>query len=996
MTSLQSLPSEANNSSIEKKGLGRKNKESELKCLQQKIENLGHLGHPLIIEFLLLPSNYLLSKAPHPVAVKRMPAFLVEQWMVQLLPRRLVHDCLEDLSALKNEISAYCSSSVMNQLLLDPHSSEKSVRVDDVRCACRMTNLRGANFFSSCWFSVNADELSSEDEIKEASMASDYGALVRHSPPISIQNRSQTTMRTSMIKRNYVCNHSPYFHQRDIAGIFSTHKFTRISVGRSDVLDTAVTSILKLPSTLPPVVGSDNFLDEGTMSLPSKRSSETQEAVTSRLIPQVFPQSADAFSTNIPKSRSRKTATSTFSRMEQPKSSQVPAPPPPHYHHNPFLKQDTLSSQDPEPHHIIPKSPMVIMSEWNLSRLANTNHRKSYEGAASTALFKTSPLESPPHKQQRVTQLQLPTQESPDVGDGNRRVDECIAEFNTLNVKPCQYRCPLHHSSAKTSRTQRFVCTDESSPALPPSPSNLSNNVQDGSHLTSPRSPLGSRKLGAMHESSSSASLSRSFNLRTGLPLQSSPVPVKRNNSTSFDFDDSLVSYRPSVSLQTFTPQPKHVTAWASTDAAPDQLSPVSVPSLSTAAAAGAQVSAPSAAVSIIATTQSNLSVGPQYGKAQKRPNTLSLKGSTNERRTSKRSATTASDTNKFSCSAPAPSTYLCLSGAFHTPTSNEVLPSGGAVTTPQPITSQHLLINFEESMLNGRIPPSGVVDGFQLEIGASGSFYPAHLKLPVVAYFFHLSEDNAPSPYLGFVDLSNLPNKRGYHVPKKGSIQLALFNPSSSLLKVFVIQYDLEDMPANCQTFLRQRTVYVPVEKCLDDFPNDSGGNADSGSSCSISEKNAKTTSRRLQNLPVDPKAGLLFVSGSGTHESDGGSGPWSLSPPSTPPSSLSRSHLSSSNHQRGAPSVTFRLRTGMGGISTSEQREHQPQRDGGDLLPAYLRYLVHLRFHSTKSGNLYLHTDIRLIFARDKFEFDPRLATYEMRSFVDAPANPRYSPKK
>lgn len=52
--------------------------------------------------------------------------------------------------------------------------------------------------------------------------------------------------------------------------------------------------------------------------------------------------------------------------------------------------------------------------------------------------------------------------------------------------------------------------------------------------------------------------------------------------------------------------------------------------------------------------------------------------------------------------------------------------------------------------------------------------------------------------------------------------------------------------------------------------------------------------------------------------------------------------------------------------------------------------------RFHTTRSGKLYLHTDLRLIFSRDKFEFDPRIATYELRSFVDAPSNPRYSPKK
>ena len=34
-------------------------------------------------------------------------------------------------------------------------------------------------------------------------------------------------------------------------------------------------------------------------------------------------------------------------------------------------------------------------------------------------------------------------------------------------------------------------------------------------------------------------------------------------------------------------------------------------------------------------------------------------------------------------------------------------------------------------------------------ELGASGSFCPAHVTLPVKAYFFSLSDDNAPSPYL-------------------------------------------------------------------------------------------------------------------------------------------------------------------------------------------------------------------------------------------------------
>ena len=51
--------------------------------------------------------------------------------------------------------------------------------------------------------------------------------------------------------------------------------------------------------------------------------------------------------------------------------------------------------------------------------------------------------------------------------------------------------------------------------------------------------------------------------------------------------------------------------------------------------------------------------------------------------------------------------------------------------------------------MLNGRLEPTGVVDGFTADLSASGSFCPKHITLPVTAFFFKLSDDNAPSPYL-------------------------------------------------------------------------------------------------------------------------------------------------------------------------------------------------------------------------------------------------------
>ncbi|XP_064645223.1 atos homolog protein A-like [Lineus longissimus] len=212
-------------------------------------------------------------------------------------------------------------------------------------------------------------------------------------------------------------------------------------------------------------------------------------------------------------------------------------------------------------------------------------------------------------------------------------------------------------------------------------------------------------------------------------------------------------------------------------------------------------------------------------------------------------------------------------------------VPINNKLSRSAPASTNSLLGNFEESLLNGRIDPVGIVDGFNAEIGASGSFCPKHVHIPVTAYFFKLSDDNAPSPYLGHINLESV-GKKGYHVPKKGTVQVTLFNPSKNVVKMFVVMYDLSDMPSNCQTFLRQRTLYMPVADCRQD----------------------------------------------------------------------------------------------------QEMEE----------LPAYLRYLIHLRFKSSKTGRIYLHTDIRVIFARDKFEFDPRVATYELRSFTEGPSNPKFSPIK
>ncbi|XP_072173759.1 atos homolog protein A-like [Diadema setosum] len=200
-------------------------------------------------------------------------------------------------------------------------------------------------------------------------------------------------------------------------------------------------------------------------------------------------------------------------------------------------------------------------------------------------------------------------------------------------------------------------------------------------------------------------------------------------------------------------------------------------------------------------------------------------------------------------------------------------------LSTSAPATSC-LLGNFEESVLNGRLEPLGTIDGFTAEIGASGSFCPKHICLPVTTFFYSVCDDDAPSSYFGYINLEGL-GRRGYHVPKFGTIQVTLFNPNTTVVKMFVVRYDLSDMPPNCQTFARQRIFYMPSDV------------------------------------------------------------------------------------------------------------------DVHDECDKELRYLIHLRFQTTKSGKVYLHTDIRMIFARHSPDLESSFGTFELRSFTEVPTNPRFSPK-
>ncbi|PWN49598.1 hypothetical protein IE53DRAFT_388170 [Violaceomyces palustris] len=164
------------------------------------------------------------------------------------------------------------------------------------------------------------------------------------------------------------------------------------------------------------------------------------------------------------------------------------------------------------------------------------------------------------------------------------------------------------------------------------------------------------------------------------------------------------------------------------------------------------------------------------------------------------------------------------------------------------------LIGSYEESLLRGRMStPASKPLTFDAELGVLGLGKcrpslrcPPHLNLKFPAYFYDLKRGpqtgDSPigTPYVGTVDLeshyyddavaagihsiqidenqavpfpaaassSALPSFPGYRVPPKGQIQLVIKNPNLTAVKLFLVPYDLTDMPAGTKTFIRQKSL--------------------------------------------------------------------------------------------------------------------------------------------------------------------------------------------
>jgi hypothetical protein len=139
---------------------------------------------------------------------------------------------------------------------------------------------------------------------------------------------------------------------------------------------------------------------------------------------------------------------------------------------------------------------------------------------------------------------------------------------------------------------------------------------------------------------------------------------------------------------------------------------------------------------------------------------------------------------------------------------------------------------SYEESILNGRMSttPSKPVP-FIAQIGVL-SLHPStpvrlrcppHLTVPFPAVFYSVQDYDSPSPYVGQLDIAaavaekrvSSPGSKlakpspveGYRIPQKGQLQIIIKNPNKTAIKLFLIPYDLEDMPPRTKTFLRQKS---------------------------------------------------------------------------------------------------------------------------------------------------------------------------------------------
>ncbi|XP_036331576.1 serine-rich adhesin for platelets [Rhagoletis pomonella] len=282
----------------------------------------------------------------------------------------------------------------------------------------------------------------------------------------------------------------------------------------------------------------------------------------------------------------------------------------------------------------------------------------------------------------------------------------------------------------------------------------------------------------------------------------------------------------------------------------------------------------------------------------------------------------------------------------------------------------QRLLGNLEESLLQKRLMPKVEVMGFKVLLGASGGFCPTQLTIPAAAYFYELHGEALSTPYVCDIRLP----RKGYSVPRSGTVQATLLNPMGTVVRMFVIPYDMRDMPPLHQTFIRQRIL----------------------AEASTHEATTQNVQPSQQSVNIveqqNDSNGMVYTNGfeSSAVACGGGDDTLNLNNNNNDCYQNGNNTVNAKNKYRLSPSGGLHGVSNLGHFISAEHMKR-------------LRYSIHLRFQTSRSGRLSLHTDIRLLISR---RTDLDTAAAHAKGVLEAPndlvtdtvmpTNPKYSARQ
>ncbi|XP_048450410.1 protein FAM214B-like [Rhincodon typus] len=70
---------------------------------------------------------------------------------------------------------------------------------------------------------------------------------------------------------------------------------------------------------------------------------------------------------------------------------------------------------------------------------------------------------------------------------------------------------------------------------------------------------------------------------------------------------------------------------------------------------------------------------------------------------------------------------------------------------------------------------------------------------------------------------------------------------------------------------------------------------------------------------------------------------------------------------------------------VPVEENEGTHENMENSEVKKKILCYLIHLRFQSSKSGKIYLHSDIRLLFSRKSSEVDSEFSSFNQETELD-----------